>query len=95
MHRVDRQTLEAMIVVTLKRAPKDARRGLSAKLPIETDKAADTLARLIADQLDNTSRMVIEAEDRPGAYRLREWGIDEPYPVSCSPLPIREQSRLA
>lgn len=82
MHRIERARLEATIFVILKRASKAVQRDLSSRSVADSDRAADAITKLIVDQLDNMSTMVIQAQERPGTYELRQWGIDEPDPTA-------------
>lgn len=85
MHRISDDELQTLLVVAIKTAPRPVRQAMrKAKLPLEVDKATGDLARHLAAQISNDSKMVISTElvsnhgnnGRPG-----RWGVNEPKPI--------------
>ena len=89
MHRVARRDLEALVFVAIATAPPAIKRGLKSKLLQERDKARGELARMICEQIDNDSCMVIVTElISREADRIRgTWGVDEPVPATVQQSP--------
>ena len=84
MHKVDHDELVTLLAVALRTAPAHIKQRLRSKLPHEVDAACDSLAKLMAQRVDNQSYMVIATElvpmDHSGKHMGR-WGIDEPDPT--------------
>ena len=83
MHRVSRQSLQSMVVVSLATAPPLVKSKLRSKRPVEADEARKALAEAICARIDNDSYMVVVTEmigEAHKAYRGK-WDVDEPAPA--------------
>lgn len=89
MHRLDRDTLFIHILNTIHCSRLKRRcSGPPIGASLESDAGQRALAKLICDQIDNDSTMVIQTEfvgfphQRPG-----KWGVDEPVPATVPEPP--------
>ena len=79
--------LTDLIAVTLATARKETKTRMASKNPLEADQGRDEMAKLICDQLDNDSSMVIVAEMVGATHAVRgKWGVDEPVPATVPDL---------
>lgn len=82
MHRLDRDTLFHLLLNAIRCSRlKRHRSGRPISASLESHEGQEELAKLLCDQLDNDSRMVIQTEWTGGYTRLGRWGVDEPDPA--------------
>ena len=93
MHRLNRDRLYHLLfnIVACSRL-KRHRSGSPVNASLESREGQEQLVKLLCDQLDNDSYMVLQAEFVSAKQRLGSWGVDEPVPATV-PEPPKPRSQ--